>query len=139
MPRLKVIFLGVNVLADMELTYLLKSSQLSLFASQSIAPGTLGDAQKAATIGLALRQEINPWSSLSLLGTFSQFTVLNIVATPSSSMRDLFSASATYSYRLSRELQMQVTYKFLHRIDDTGSANSNGILLRVAHEYPILP
>ena len=106
---------------------------------QPIAPGTLGDALKTATVGMRLQQEINLWSSLSLLGSFSQFAVLSGVTVPSSSARDLLMASVIYSYRLTREWQMQVAYKFLHRIDDTGSANSNGILFRVAHEYPILP
>jgi len=137
-------------IGDAVLTYrLLKNTTLSLIASQSISPSVVGSLFKADTVSASLNHSINSRSSLSF------FTSVNRqIATTTT---DFVSASATYSYSLTRDLSVALTYRYQHRfasrgattildpitgfptVSGLGPADSNSIMMVVSNSYTILP
>jgi hypothetical protein len=137
-------------IGDAVLTYrLLKNTTFSLIASQSISPSVVGSLYKADTVSASLTHTVNSQSSLSF------FTSLNRQISTTSS--DFMSASATYSYSITRDLSVQLTYRYQHRfasrgtasiidpitgfptVSGTSAADSNSIMMVVSNSYTILP
>jgi hypothetical protein len=127
-------------LADVLLTYKLKTMEMSFLAGHNVAPSALGDLQERSTLSLIYRQEINPISALSLSGMFSR-----IKAPPGSNAilidqsmfigdsADVYTGTIGYDYQLARDWNANLTYKFTHRLNETNSANSNAVMVSVKH------
>jgi hypothetical protein len=131
------------------LTYrLLKSTTLTLTASQSIGPSIVGSLFKRDSVGLSLAQTINARSTLSFSADMNRQI--------STTTTDYASASVSYGYNFTREWTAQLSYRYLHRfassgtaifdpitgtptVSGVGPANSNSILLVVSHNYLVLP
>src|SRR5262245_14692003 len=131
-------------LADALLVYKLKTAEFSFFAAHSVAPSALGDLQERSTVSLSYRQDINPVATLSLSGAFTHVT-----APPGSNSIlfdqpgftgnavDVYTASVGYSYKLARDWNAQLTYRFTHRQAESARANSNAIIVSVKHDVTL--
>ena len=137
-------------IGDAALTYrLLKNTTFSLLASQSVGPSAVGSLFKQDIVSASLNHSLNSRSSLSF------FTSVNRqIATTTT---DFISASASYSYSFTRDLSVQLTYRYQHRfasngatsivdpitgfptVSGLGPADSNSIMLVVSNSYIILP
>jgi hypothetical protein len=124
-------------LADLQFVYRpLINTELSFYGVRSISPSVIGEIEQRSTAGVGLRQGINHSSYLSLSSEFSRQTSLDGLTYDNA---DVFRASALYGYRLTPEWQAQVSYRYLHRSDDTGTAHSNAVFLSAVREVTILP
>ena len=130
-------------IADLLLVYKVKTAEVSFLAGRSVAPSALGDLQERSTVSLTYQQDINAVSTLSLSGMFTR-----IKAPPGSnailldpafigSAADVYTATVGYDYKLARDWNARLTYRFTHRKTDTNSANSNAIMLAVKHDMTI--
>ena len=137
-------------IGDAVLTYqMLKSTTLSVTASQSVGPSIVGSLFKRDSIAASLTQLVNSRSSL----TFSASGERQISTTTT----DYATASASYSYNLTPDWFAQFTYRYLHRfgssgggsiidpitgtptVSGTGPADSHSIMVVVTHSYTLLP
>jgi hypothetical protein len=137
-------------IGDATLTYkLLKTTTLTLNASQTVAPSIVGSLFKTDIIAAGLSHTINDRSTIS----FSANGTRSISTTTT----DFASTSATYGYNLTQAWNAQLTYRYQHRfassgggttidpitgtptVSGTGAANSNSILVVVSHSYTVLP
>lgn len=125
---------SAGLIGDLELIYKLKTGQISIFASRTIAPTILGDILKSDIVGLAFRYDVN-----RLANWFGSTSFAQSAAPSGGNASETFSANVGYGYRLTRELQMQLSYRFLQRESNAGTAKSNTILFRLTHDYTILP
>ncbi len=116
---------------DVSLNYKRRSTDFVLSASRSTSPSSLGELQTATSYGLNVNHAINRESHVDLGVTYSEFT------SPSGS-RQLFVASASYSRQVTRNGRAELSYKFIQRHDDTGTATSNSVLLRLSRDLDIL-
>ena len=131
-------------LADALLVYKIKTAEFSFLVGHSVAPSALGDLQERSTVSLSYRQDINPVAALSLLGSFS-----HISAPPGSNSIlfdqpgftgnavDVYTASIGYSYKLARDWNAQLTYRFTHRESGSTHANSNAVIVSVKHDVTL--
>jgi hypothetical protein len=148
-PPLPISASKIDWIGDAVLTYrMLKSTTLTLTASQSIAPSIVGSVFKRDSIAVGLAHTINASSTLS----FSAGVDRQISTTTT----DFASASMSYGYNFTREWTAQLSYRYLHRfastgatifdpitgtptVSGTGPANSNSLMLVVSHNYIVLP
>lgn len=136
-------------IGDAVLTYrMLKSTTLSVIASQSVGPSVVGSLFKRDSITASLSHSINSRSTLSFSASGNRQI--------STTTTDYASASATYSYNLTREWGASATYRYLHRFASTGSAifdpitgtptvsgtgpaDSHSLMFVVTHNWTVLP
>jgi len=136
-------------IGDAVLTYrMLKSTTLSIIASQSVGPSIVGSLFKRDSITASLSHSINSRSTLSLTASGNRQI--------STTTTDYASASATYSYNLTREWLASATYRYLHRfastgttifdpitgtptVSGTGPADSHSLMFVVTHNWTVLP
>ncbi|WP_156434626.1 hypothetical protein [Bradyrhizobium lablabi] len=136
-------------IGDAVLTYrMLKSTTLSVIASQSVGPSVVGSLFKRDSITASLSHSINSRSTLSFSASGNRQI--------SSTTTDFASASATYSYNLTREWLASATYRYLHRfastgttifdpitgtptVSGTGPADSHSLMFVVTHNWTVLP
>lgn len=136
-------------IGDAVLTYrVLKSTTLSVIASQSVGPSVVGSLFKRDSISASLNHSINSRSSLTLSAGGNRAI--------STTTTDYASASATYSYNLTREWLASATYRYLHRfastgttifdpltgtptVSGTGPADSHSLMFVVTHNWTVLP
>ncbi|MBI5263404.1 MAG: hypothetical protein HY852_16465 [Bradyrhizobium sp.] len=136
-------------IGDAVLTYrMLKTTTLTVVASQSVGPSIVGSMIKRDSITASLNHQVNSRSSLS----FSASGNRQIATTTT----DYASASATYSRTLTREWLTQLTYRYQHRFASTGGtiidpvtgtptvsgtspADSHSLLFAVTHNFVLLP
>jgi opacity protein-like surface antigen len=143
---------GHGWLGNVGLTYqLLKSTQVSLTAAQSTTPTVFGSLQQSQTIGFNLAHNINSMSNLAVSAQFSVNTqsgnssnLLDGSASSASggSTSDLFTASATYGYRLTRELRTSLSYTYTQvsgNIGTSGLLKSNAVLVSLTRDFTVLP
>jgi opacity protein-like surface antigen len=139
-------------LGNIGLTYqLLKTTQVSLTAAQSTTPTILGSLQQSQTIGFNLVHNINSVSNLALSTQFSVNTqsgnASNLLAGSASSASggstsDLFTASASYGYRFTRELRTNLSYTYTQVSGITGTSGlvkSNTVLVSLTRDFTVLP
>lgn len=141
-------------IGNMLLTYrLLKTTDVSLSASRSIAPTIVGSLLLSTSFGISVVHAINQSSSLSLSADLSRQSGVG-------TQSDFLSASIGYSKLLARDWTTQATYRFLRRGASTatatslifdpitgipltngisGPANSNTIILALSHSITALP
>ena len=126
-------------LADLLLTYKVKMAEVSFLAGRSVAPSALGDLQERSTLSLTYRQDINAVSALSLSGMYSRIKAppgSNAILTDPTfigNVADVYTATIGYDYKLARDWNARLTYRFTHRQTETNSANSNAVMLSVRH------
>jgi hypothetical protein len=137
-------------IGDAVLTYrMLKSTTLSITASQSVGPSIVGSLFKRDSITASLSHNINALSTLSFSASGNRQIATNTT--------DYASASATYSYNLTREWLASATYRYLHRFASTGGtaifdpitgtptvsgigpADSHSLMFVVTHNWTVLP
>jgi hypothetical protein len=137
-------------IGDAVLTYrMLKSTTLSITASQSVGPSIVGSLFKRDSITASLSHNINARSTLSFSASGNRQIATNTT--------DYASASATYSYNLTREWLASATYRYLHRFASTGGtaifdpitgtptvsgigpADSHSLMFVVTHNWTVLP
>jgi hypothetical protein len=131
-------------LADALLVYKLKTTEFSFFASRSVAPSALGDLQERSTVSLTYRQDINPVSTLSLSGSLSHMTtphgsnsILLDQAAFNGNAVDVYIASIGYAYKLARDWNAQLTYRFTHREAGSNHGDSNAVILAVKYDMTL--
>jgi hypothetical protein len=145
---------GHGWLGNVGLTYqLLKATQFSVTASQSTTPTVLGGLQQSQAIGLSLTHNIN---NLSVLTFATQLSVntqsgnsSNLLAgnasstsggsTSGGSTSDLFTASASYGYRFTREFRTNLSYTYTQVSGGTGLVKSNAVLVTLSRDFTVLP
>lgn len=136
-------------IGDAVLTYrMLKSTTLSVIASQSVGPSVVGSLFKRDSITASLSHDINSRSTLSFSASGNRQI--------STTTTDFASASATYSYNLTREWLTSATYRYQHRFASTGTtifdpitgtptvsglgpADSHSLMFVVTHNWTVLP
>jgi hypothetical protein len=145
-----------SFIGDATLTYdFSPTAQLILNAGQSIGPTVIGVLALRQYANAGIRYTIN---SLETLGARVDVT-RQIIST---SQTDFFSASATYSRTLARDLNLDLTYRYSHRhatvggssnvtVDpitglpillngtDTSSGSSNTIVMTLSKRFVLLP
>jgi hypothetical protein len=124
---------SLDWLANVQLTYSLKSVVLALTAGRGVGPTTLGDFTTTESLSMSMVYKIDRDSNLSLLGSFSH------QAPSTGSESDQYAAVIAYSRILAREWRSQLSYRFQTRNSDAGSATSNSVLLVVSRDVTILP
>jgi hypothetical protein len=112
-------------------------TELSVSASQSITPGVLGELSQRTSFGFGLAHSINSISSLSFNGQMTRFNAGGGQA--GSDASDFWSASASYSRRLTREWRTQITYSYRQRDSDASSLSSNSVVMVLARDMTLLP
>jgi hypothetical protein len=130
--------MSANALADARIIYLpMQSAQLILSASHWTGPNVLGQIETRTILGAAWLQAINHLSNLALRTEYTgQLPVVDLFDDGNTGY---LRASVDYDYRLSPEWVAQLSYRFAHRNDDVGSANSNTLFFSAVYESTILP
>jgi hypothetical protein len=143
---------ATEFITDMLLTYkMFPDTTLTLAGTQTVAPSVVGSLTKRTTVRAGLTRNVNSRTTLSFSADASEQTTAGTTS-------DFLSASIVYSYLLTREWNLQLTYRYLHRLasDGTmaidpitgipvptssalGAASSNSIMLVVSRSVSILP
>jgi hypothetical protein len=118
-------------LGNARLIYSLKNTQFAIFAAKTVSPTTFGEFQQSLTAGVSVRHDINWQSSVSVNGSFARTTAA------STGEYDLYTASTSYSYRITRDWDAQLSYSYKYRVSPT--AQSNTVIGRLTYNYTILP
>lgn len=131
------------------LTYrAMKNTTLAIDIAQSVSSSVVGSLYKSDYVTAILTHSINSLSTLSFSASATRTT--------STSSTDLASASVTYGYQLTKDLNAQLTYRYQHRFGTSGGssidpitgtptlagsgpASANSIVLVVSHHYTVLP
>lgn len=130
----------VSFLADLKVGYDLKDVQLSLNASQSIEPSSLGELQTRSSISFSTRYRVNSKSSLGLSSSVSlQQSQGSAASGTAGTDRTLFQITPSYSYRFTRNWNANLSYNFVFEDQPTGSATSNSVRLGVTRDILLLP
>jgi hypothetical protein len=130
--------MAVARLWDVQAAYKLWSlTELSVSASQSITPGVLGDLSQRMTFGIGLTHSINSISSVLFNGQVTQFNAGS--GQSGSNASDFWTASASYTRRLTREWRTQLTYSYRRRDSDANSVSSNSFVMVLARDMTLLP
>jgi hypothetical protein len=130
-----------SLIWDVALSYrLLKTTSVTLNASEVVVPLFTGQLQKSEQIGMTMSHAVNRLSNLSLS---AQFTLLPATSGTSvlggqSSESQFFSASASYSYQLAREWLSTLSYSYLERHDSSGIVRSNYVSFTLRHDFTLL-
>jgi hypothetical protein len=129
---------AVARLWDVQAAYKLWSvTGLSMSASQSITPGTLGSLSQRTTFGIGLSHSINSISSLSFNGQLTRFNAGGEQV--GSNAADFWSATASYSRSLTREWRTQLIYSYRLRNSGANSVSSNSLVMVLARDMILLP
>jgi hypothetical protein len=127
---------NVGVVVDAELVWHpIRSTKATLRAFHNIMPNTVGEVERRSRLGFTVAHSLNHSSSLTVSGEIGRSEALDRVL--ASGIADVFKFSAIYSYKWTPEWQAQIGYKFAHREDDLGSANSNTVMLSVVRRISL--
>ena len=120
---------------DIGLTYdLTKTASAVLSFNRAVTPTITGQLQEGTGVQGGITNQVNAYSSYSVTSSFSHLNG-GIGSTAS----DLFTATAGYSYRFTKELRGTASYTFTTRHDDTGVARSNTFLVSLTRNFTVLP
>jgi hypothetical protein len=112
----------------------LKHTKVSLIAARSTTPTVFGQLQNSESIGLTLNHDINSVSSLTFLTQFSHLKAGGTGATDATAS-DVFTASANYSYKLTREWRTNLQYTYSQRNDLLGLVRSDAISFGLVRDF----
>lgn len=119
-----------DFIGNLVLTYkLLPDTTLTLNANQTIAPSTVGSLIKTSTVGTGLSYRVNSHQTLSFEADVSR-TISSGVSS------DFLAGSIVYSYILTREWTVQLSYRHLHEFAVSG-ASSTGFTVDPITGIPI--
>jgi len=128
-------------LGDIALAYrLLKTTTLSLAASQAVVPLFNGQLQKSDQVSLTLAHDINRLSNLALSAGFSFIPATSSGSAAfgtSSSASEFFSVTGTYAYQLARDWRSSISYTYRQRSDSTGVVGSSLVLFTLSSDYTL--
>ena len=122
-----------NALLNYQLS---NTTKVSLTAAKSIVPTVFGQLQNSESIGSTLSYDINHYSSLTFLSQFSHIKTAAI-ATTGATASDVFTASANYGYKLTREWRTNLSYTYSQRNDQAGLARSSTVLFRLTRDFTL--
>jgi hypothetical protein len=122
-----------NALLNYQLS---NTTKVSLTAAKSIVPTVFGQLENVESIGSTLSHDINHYSSLTF---FTQFSHIKTSATPTTgaTASDVFTASANYGYKLTREWRTNLSYTYSQRNDQTGLAKASTVLFRLTRDFTL--
>jgi len=124
-------------LANMVLNYKLSAdTQVKLTATHATSPTVFGELQQIESIGSTLNYDINHSSNLAISAQFSRTKSGGNGATTGTES-EFFTASANYSYTLTRQWRTNLTYTYRQRSDQTGRARANTILFRLVGDFTL--
>jgi hypothetical protein len=124
-------------LANMVLNYkLFADTQVTLTATHATTPTIFGELQQIESIGSTLNYDINHSSDLAISAQFSRTKSGGIGATTGTES-EFLTASANYSYRLTRQWRTNLTYSYRQRSDPTGRVRANSILFRLVGDFTL--
>jgi hypothetical protein len=124
-------------LADMVLNYKLAAdTRITLTATHATTPTIFGQLQQIESIGSRLDYDINHSSNLAISAQFSRTKSGGIGATTGTES-EFLTASANYSYRLTREWRTNLTYTYRQRNDQTSRVSANSILFRLVGDFTL--
>jgi hypothetical protein len=124
-------------LANMVLNYKLAAdTRVTLTAAHATTPTLFGQLQQIDSIGSTLNYDINHSSNLAIFAQFSRTTSGGINGA-SGAASEFFTASANYSYTLTREWRTNLTYSYRQRNDQTGHVSANSILFRLVGDFTL--
>lgn len=122
---------------DIALRYnLLPTTIVSLNATQAITPTIFGSLQKINSIGLSLNHDINHSANLAVLTQFSHIKSSE-TATVGATSSDVFTASARYGYKLTREWRTNLSYTYSQRNDQAGLVRSSMISFGLIRDFTL--
>lgn len=108
---------SLGFVGDLLLTYKpLKTTTVTLAASQTIGPSIVGSLFQLSTVRASVLQNINAASSVTVAADVSRTTA--------GTTTDFASASVSYSYQWVRAWTASVTYRYLHRFQATGGTTT---------------
>lgn len=114
---------------------LLRDTRIDMLFSQNIAPDGLGDLRQTQVARAALTHEINSLSSLSLS---THFTNSTSTGTDSDSRKTL-SVSPRYSYKLAKEWDASLSYRWILADSGTGDRTSHTVFVSLSKIGTLLP
>jgi hypothetical protein len=104
-----------DFIGNMVLTYkMFPDTTLTLNASQTIAPSTVGSLLKTSTAGVGLSYQVNSHQTLLFETDVSQTTSSGVTS-------NFLSGSIVYSYLLTKEWTLQLSYRHLHEFATSGT------------------
>lgn len=118
-------------IGDALLTYkMLKDTTFTLSAGQTVSPSVVGSLVKLTTARAGVTRTINSKSTLSFYADASRQNT--------GSTTDFLSASVIYSYLLTREWNLQLSYRYLHRVASMGSTTASSLVFDPTTGVPIV-
>jgi hypothetical protein len=128
-------------LADLSLTYKLKTGEVAVVARQGTSVGVLGDVQERRSVGIRATYRGNSRETISGNVDVS-------LAETGTASSEYFTAGVRYDRVLAREWFMSISYLYRERhtsgsstaIGATDStARSNSLLLTISRDFTVLP
>ena len=130
---------GTGWVANVSLTYkLLKDTNISLTAANSITPTIGGSLQQSYSFGFGLNHDINQFSNISFATQYSMTNASTSICPDRSrhgGSADFFSASVNYGYRLTRDWRTNLSYTYRDNVD---VATSHTILFGLSYDFTVL-
>lgn len=114
---------------------LLRDTRIDMLFSQNIAPDGLGDLRQSQVARAALTHEINRLSSLSLSTIFTNSTSTGA----GSDSRKTLSVSPRYSYKLAKEWDASLGYRWILADSGTGDRTSHTVFVSLSKIGTLLP
>ena len=124
-------------LANMNLAYkLFADTRLGFTASHATTPTLFGQLNRVESLATTVDYDINHSSSFSLRAQFSH-TRAGASGGAAANASDFFTASANYSYKLTREWNTNLSYTYRQRHSQSGLTRSNDVLFRLVHDFTL--
>jgi hypothetical protein len=107
-----------DFIGNLVLTYkMFPDTTLTLNANQTIAPSTVGSLIKTSTVGTGLSYQINSHQTLSFETDVSRTNSSGVTS-------DFLAGSIVYSYLLTKEWTVQLSYRHLHEFAVSGTSST---------------
>ncbi|MCP4072326.1 MAG: hypothetical protein GY742_11385 [Hyphomicrobiales bacterium] len=118
---------------DIGLNYRMKTTNLSLTASNDVTPNTLGRLSRKNRLGFSVTHQINHRSKMGLsVGAISTESILGTT-------NDSLSIAPTYSYRLTKKLNANIGYVYRHQEALGIASHSNRVYFSLSRALSLLP
>jgi hypothetical protein len=139
MPFLPQVGAGHAVFGNLGLSYrLTQTTTASLTVADTVFPTLTGQLQQSETIGASLNHQINELESISFFAQLAKTQTPGQIGQSSATSSDFLTANVVYSRQLTRQWRSSISYSYLQREDDTGTARSNMILFTLSRDFNIL-
>ncbi|MEM9010047.1 MAG: hypothetical protein AAGE18_02390 [Pseudomonadota bacterium] len=125
-----------GVIGDLGFRYRIARTSLEATVSQSVEPSALGELQNRTAAGLSLVHQMTPRAQLGFSAQYS--LQLSVDDDGLGTDRNFVSVSPTYSVALTRDTSLNLGYAFRFADQDTGSATSHQVFLRISRAFSLL-